>query len=125
MRVCNYYFFFSRKKIVFVTIWFCTCFFQQQKKPKRKSPKKQKRIQRPIFDDVYFWQAFNPFDNINAAKFVHYTADFSEKVDKMQMLIKTGVMDANPIKYLPNILELAFKGLVYGLKQKSTCRFNL
>ena len=49
---------------------------------------------------------------------MHYTADFSEKVDEMQMLIKTGVMDGNPIKYLPNILELAFKGLVYGIKTK-------
>ena len=48
---------------------------------------------------------------------MHYTADFSEKVDKMQMLIKTGVMEGNLIKYLPNMVE-CLQGLVYGIKTK-------
>lgn len=49
---------------------------------------------------------------------MHYTADFCEKVDKTQILIKTGVMEGNLIKYLPNMVELAFQGLVYGIKTK-------
>ena len=50
---------------------------------------------------------------------MHYTADFCEKVDKTQILIKTGVMEGNLIKYIPNILELSFKGLVYVIKTKN------
>ena len=40
--------------------------------------------------------------------------------------MKAGVVDENLIKYLPRMAELAFKGLIYGIKnKKSICKFNL
>ena len=74
-----------------------------------------------IFDDVHLRQAVNPSDNNDAVKSVGYTGDFknaSEKVDKLKRLMKAGVMDENVIKYLPSMAELAFKGLIYGNKNK-------
>ena len=74
-----------------------------------------------ISDDVHLRQAVNPSDNNDAVKSVGYTGDFknaSEKVDKLKRLTKAGVMDENLIKYLPSMAELAFKGLIYGNKNK-------
>ena len=74
-----------------------------------------------IYDDVHLRQAVNPSDNNDAVKSVGYTGDFknaSEKVDKLKRLMKAGVMDENLIKYLPSMAELAFKGLIYGNKNK-------
>ena len=47
--------------------------------------------------------------NNDAVKSVAYTGDFknaSEKVDKLKKLMKSGVMNENLIKYLPNIKHL-------------------
>ena len=74
-----------------------------------------------ISDDVHLRHAFNPSDNNNAVKSVGYTGDFknaSEKVDKLKRLMKAGVMDEKLIKYLPSLAELAFEGLIYGIKNK-------
>ena len=74
-----------------------------------------------ISDDVHLRQAVNPSDNNDAVKSVGYTGDFknaSEKVDKLKRLTKAGVMDENLIKYLPSMAELAFKVLIYGIKNK-------
>ena len=74
-----------------------------------------------ISDDVHLRQAVNPSDNNDAVKSVGYTGDFknaSEKVDKLKRLMKAGVMDKKLIKYLPSMAELAFKGLIYGIKNK-------
>ena len=74
-----------------------------------------------ISDDVHLRQAVNPSDNNDAVKSVGYTGDFKnarEKVDQLKRLMKAGVMDENLIKYLPSMAELAFKGLIYGNKNK-------
>ena len=74
-----------------------------------------------ISDDVHLRQAVNPSDNNDAVKSVGYTGDFknaSEKVDKLKRLMKAGVMDENLIKYLPSMAELAFKVLIYSIKNK-------
>ena len=78
---------------------------------------------------MYLGQAINPSDNTDAVKSVDYTADLkntNQKMDKLQRLVKAGVMDGYLIKYLPGMAELAFQGLVYDIKtKKCTCRFNL
>ena len=74
-----------------------------------------------ISDDVHLRQAVSPSDNNDAVKSVDYTANFknaSEKVNKLKRLMKTGVVDENLIKYLPRMAELAYKGLIYSLKNK-------
>ena len=74
-----------------------------------------------ISDDVHLTQAVNPSDNNDAVKSVGYTGDFknaSEKVDKLKRFMKAGVMDENLIKYLPSMAELAFKVLIYSIKNK-------
>ena len=74
-----------------------------------------------ISDDVHLRQAVNPSDNNDAVKSVGYTGDFknaSEEVDKLKRLMKAGVMDEKLIKNLSSIAELAFKGLIYGIKNK-------
>ena len=74
-----------------------------------------------ISDDVHLRQAVNPSDNNDAVKSVGYTGDFknaSEEVDKLKRLMKAGVMDEKLIKNLSSIAELAFKGLIYCIKNK-------
>ena len=74
-----------------------------------------------ISDDVHLRQAVNPSDNNDAVKSVGYTGDFknaSEEVDKLKRLMKAGVVDENLIKNLSSMAELAFKGLIYGIKNK-------
>ena len=74
-----------------------------------------------ISDDVHLRQAVNPSDNNDAVKSVGYTGDFknaSEKVDKLKRLMKAGAIDENLIKYLPSMAELAFKVLIYSIKNK-------
>ena len=74
-----------------------------------------------ISDDVHLRQAVNPSDNNDAVKSVGYTGDFknaSEEVDKLKRLMKAGVVDEKLIKNLSSMAELAFKGLIYGIKNK-------
>ena len=74
-----------------------------------------------ISDDVHLRQTVNPSYNNDAVKSVGYTGDFknaSEEVDKLKRLMKAGVMDEKLIKNLSSIAELAFKGLIYGIKNK-------
>ena len=74
-----------------------------------------------ISDDVHLRQAVNPSYNNDAVKSVGYTEDFknaSEEVDKLKRLMKAGVMDEKLIKNLSSIAELAFKGLIYCIKNK-------
>ena len=82
----------------------------------------------PISDDVHLGQSVNPAENTDAVKSVDYVADFknvSEKVGKLQKLVKVGVMDGNLIKYLPSMAELAYQGLVYNIEKKSSYGFDL
>ena len=74
-----------------------------------------------LSDDVHLRQAVYPSDSNDAAKSVGYTGDLKnagEKVDKLKRLMKVGVMDESVIKYLPSMAELAFKGLIYDIKNK-------
>ena len=40
--------------------------------------------------------------------------------------MKTRVMDADLIKYLPTMAELAYRDMIYAIKnKKGSCRFNI
>ena len=40
--------------------------------------------------------------------------------------MKTRVMDADLIKYLPTMAELAYQDMLYAIKtKKSSCKFNI
>ena len=74
-----------------------------------------------ISDDVHLRQTVNLSYNSDAVKSVGYTGDFknaSEEVDKLKRLMKAGVVDEKLIKNLSSMAELAFKGLIYGMKNK-------
>lgn len=79
----------------------------------------------------YHWQAclgqtVNPADNTNAARPFDFVLDFksvTEKVDKLQRLMKKAVMDGGSRRYLPNMLELINQGIIYNIKQKGYCLF--
>ena len=74
-----------------------------------------------ISDDVHLRQTVNLSYNNDAVKSVGYTGDFknaSEEVDKLKRLMKAGVVDEKLIKNLSSMAELAFKGLIYGIKNK-------
>ena len=75
-------------------------------------------MQRPIFDDVYLEQFAKLVENTNAVKSVDNVADFknvTQKVGKLQRLMKLSAIDENLIKYLPNMAELAYQGLVFNV----------
>lgn len=75
-------------------------------------------MQRPIFDDVYLEQFVKLAENINGVKSVDKVADFknvTQKVGKLQRLMKLSAIDENLIKYLPNMAELAYQGLVFNV----------
>ena len=74
-----------------------------------------------ISDDVHLRQTVNLSYNNDAVKSVGYTGDFknaSEEVDKLKRLMKAGVVDEKLIKNLSSMAELAFKGLIYDIKNK-------
>ena len=78
-------------------------------------------MQRPIFDDVYLEQFAKLVENTNAVKSVDNVADFknvTQKVGKLQRLMKVGAIDENLIKYLPNMAELAYQGSVFNVLKK-------
>ena len=55
-------------------------------------------MQRPIFDDVYLEQFVRLVENTNAVKSVDNVADFknvTQKVGKLQKLMKVGAIDEN------------------------------
>lgn len=55
-------------------------------------------MQRPIFDDVYLEQFLRLVENTNAVKSVDNVADFknvTQKVGKLQRLMKVGAIDEN------------------------------
>lgn len=75
-------------------------------------------MQRPIFDDVYLEQFVKLAENTNGVKSVDKVADFknvTQKVGKLQRLMKLSAIDENLIKYLPNMAELAYQGLVFNV----------
>ena len=75
-------------------------------------------MQRPIFDDVYLEQFVKLAENTNGVKSVDKVADFknvTQKVGKLQKLMKLSAIDENLIKYLPNMAELAYQGLVFNV----------
>lgn len=75
-------------------------------------------MQRPIFDDVYLEQFVKLAENTNGVKSVDKVADFknvTQKVGKLQRLMKVSAIDENLIKYLPNMAELAYQGLVFNV----------
>lgn len=75
-------------------------------------------MQRPIFDDVYLEQFVKLAENTNGVKSVDKVADFknvTQKVGKLQRLMKVSAIDENLMKYLPNMAELAYQGLVFNV----------
>lgn len=75
-------------------------------------------MQRPICDDVYLEQFVKLAENTNGVKSVDKVADFknvTQKVGKLQRLMKLSAIDENLIKYLPNMAELAYQGLVFNV----------
>ena len=75
-------------------------------------------MQRPIFDDVYLEQFVKLAENTNGVKSVDKVADFknvTQKVGKLQRLMKVSAIDENLIKYLPNMAELAYQSLVFNV----------
>lgn len=51
--------------------------------------------------------------------------DINNKVNKLWTLLKTGTMDKNVAKYLPDMLSLAWQSTIYSIKTKKACRLTM
>ena len=51
-------------------------------------------------------------DTVNSVKYVADFKNITEKVDKLQKVMKVGLMDGDLIKYLLSMTELAYQGLL-------------
>ena len=70
---------------------------------------------------VHLGQTVSPAENTDAVRSVVYVTDFKnviEKVDKLQRLVKLGVMDGDLIKYLPDMAELVYQSMIYNIRMR-------
>ena len=73
-------------------------------------------MQREISDKVFLGNTVSPLDDIGRSSAIDRTAsnynDAKEKVKKIRELISTGQYDEDIAKYIPNLLELKFQGML-------------
>lgn len=75
----------------------------------------------PISDNDHLGQTVIPEENTDAVRSVNYIVDFknvTEKVGKLQRLVKLGIMDGDLIKYLSDMTELVYQGMTNNIKTK-------
>ena len=66
-------------------------------------------MQRAITDEVHLGQTVDPVDNTQKVKSIDYSTNFNgitEKVDKLQRLLKRSVISGGLVRYLPGFLPL-------------------
>ena len=73
-------------------------------------------MQREISNKVFLGNTVSPLDDIGRSSAIDRTAsnynDAKEKVKKIRELISTGRYDEDIAKYIPNLLELKFQGML-------------
>ena len=73
-------------------------------------------MQREISDKVFLGNTVSPLDEVGRSSAIDRTAsnynDAKEKVKKIRELISIGRYDKDIAKYIPNLLELKFQGML-------------
>ena len=73
-------------------------------------------MQREISDKVFLGNTVSPLDDTGRSSAIDRTAsnynDAKEKVKRIRELISTGQYDEDIAKYIPNLLELKFQGML-------------
>ena len=76
-------------------------------------------MQREISNKVFLGNTVSPLDDIGRSSAINRTVsnynDSKEKVKKVRELISTGRYDKDIAKYIPNLLELRFQGMLEDL----------
>ena len=70
-------------------------------------------MQRAITDEVHLAKIFGPADNTGKVQSIDYSDDFEDidkKMNKLQKLLKTGVMDTDLLRSA--MLALAYQGMI-------------
>ena len=79
-------------------------------------------MQREISDRIFLSETLNPYENARKSTAIDKTAsnynDAKEKVQKIMDLIGTGKYDENLAKYIPEMLQLAFQGMMEDVDTK-------
>ena len=78
-------------------------------------------MKRPINDEIHLGQTVDPVNNTQKVKSVDYSSDFNdvtEKMTKLQRLLKDRIIDQYLPKYLPGMPPLAYQGMIYTVKTK-------
>ena len=78
-------------------------------------------MQHPISDEIHLAQTVTLTHNTKKLKLVDYSTDFNDvtdKVTKLQRLLKDGIADKDILKYLSGMFPLAYQGMVCTVKMK-------
>ena len=86
-------------------------------------------MQREISDKVFLGDTVSPLDDIGRSSAIERTAsnynDAKEKVKKIRELISTGQYDEDIAKYIPNLLELKFQGMLEDIDTREQLDFQI
>lgn len=80
-----------------------------------------RKIQQPINNEIHLGQTLDLSDNTHKVKWINYSSNFNsitEKMAKLQMLLKQGIIDKDLLRYLPVIRKIAYHGMIYEVKTK-------
>ena len=78
-------------------------------------------MQHPISEEIHLAQTVNLAHNTKKLKSVDYSTDFNDitdKVTKLQRLLKDGIADKDVVKYLSEMFPLAYQGMICTVKMK-------
>ena len=78
-------------------------------------------MQRPINEDVHLRNTFDPNYHTGKVKPIDVSSNFNEttsKVDKLQTLLKTRVLDKDVLDYHPGMQQILYQRMIYGVNTK-------
>ena len=86
-------------------------------------------MQREISDKVFLGNTVSPLVDIGRSSAIDRKAsnynDAKEKVRKIRELISTGRYDEDIAKYIPNLLELKFQGMLEDIDTREQLDFQI
>lgn len=75
-----------------------------------------------ISDKVHLAKYVNPADNTSNVESVDYSINFEDidkEMNQLKKLLRKLVMDADLLRYLPEMLPVAYLGMIYPVRTKN------
>ena len=75
-----------------------------------------------ISDKVHLAKTVNPADNTSNVESVDYSINFEDidkEMNQLKKLLRKLVMDADLLRYLPEMLPVAYLGMIYPVRTKN------